>query len=197
MRKLLFGTNNSHKLKEIREIVGEFYEILDLQALGKSIEVEETEPTLEGNAKLKAKAFYDEAHIPCFSDDTGLEVEALHGKPGVHTARYAGDHCSAADNMAKLLEELRDTPNRAAQFRTVIAFYDGQEMYTFEGIVRGRIATQPMGLGGFGYDPVFIPFGYVQTFAEMEASEKHGISHRGKAIRKFAHFLSDWNPTQS
>ncbi len=187
--KLLFGTNNLHKLREIREMVGEKFDILQLNDLGKSIEVEETEDTLKGNALLKATAFFEESKIPCFADDTGLEVDALNGAPGVHTARYAGDHCNPKDNIEKLLLELGDEVDRSARFKTVIAFFNGEGVWTFEGIAEGRIAHHPRGDQGFGYDPVFIPMGYTQTFAEMDATLKHAISHRGKAVRAFAEFL--------
>jgi len=188
-QQILFGTNNSHKLREIREMVGEIYQVLQLSDLGKYIEVEETEPTLEGNALLKVHAFFEVSQLACFADDTGLEVDALGGAPGVTTARYAGEHCNLQDNIDKLLRELGETGDRKARFRTVIAFFDGKQEQLFEGVVEGNIAREPKGQEGFGYDPVFIPDGYDQTFAEMEPSEKHRISHRGKAVRQFASFL--------
>ncbi len=188
-QQILLGTNNPHKLREIREMVGEMYQVLQLNDLGKYIEVEETEPTLEGNALLKVHAFYDVSQLPCFADDTGLEVDALGGAPGVTTARYAGEHCKPQDNIDKLLRELKKKTGRTARFRTVIAFFDGKQSQLFEGVVEGKIAYEPRGEGGFGYDPVFIPEGYHETFAEMDPAEKHRISHRGKAVRQFAGFL--------
>lgn len=185
---LFFGTNNVHKLQEIQAILGEKFEVLSFKDFP-PLEVAETEPTLVGNAVLKAKAFYAHTQIPCFADDTGLEVEALGGAPGVFSARYAGEACKPADNIRKLLHELHDSDNRKARFLTVIAFFDGEQLHCFEGEVRGEIITEVKGEGGFGYDPVFVPEGYTQTFAEMPAETKHAISHRGKALRKFTNFL--------
>ncbi|MDX2247501.1 MAG: RdgB/HAM1 family non-canonical purine NTP pyrophosphatase [Bacteroidia bacterium] len=188
-KKLLFGTNNRHKLQEIRQMLGGTYEILCLADLGKETEVEETEVTLEGNAILKAKAFYAASGIPCFADDTGLEVEALEGRPGVYSARYAGEGCSYEDNVRKMLTEMTGKKNRKARFRTVIAFFDGEKTEIFEGIVEGEIATEPYGEGGFGYDPIFKPEGHSLTFAALTPEEKNKISHRGKAVRSFARFI--------
>lgn len=186
---LLFGTNNPHKLREIREIVGEEFDIKSLHDLGLNIDVEETEPTLEGNALLKARSFYERAGLPCFADDTGLEVEALGGQPGVRTARYAGENCTADDNVRKMLREMEGVKNRQARFRTVIAFYDGGRPMTFEGEVQGNIALAASGEGGFGYDPIFQPVGYDRTFAHFSPQEKNRISHRGIAVQRFADFL--------
>lgn len=190
--RLLFGTNNVNKLKEIREMLGEAFPILSLEDAQIHQDVEETEPTLEGNAILKAKAYFQLTQIPCFADDTGLEVESLAGAPGVITARYAGPARKASDNMAKLLSELAGKSNRKAQFRTVIAFYNGKELHTFEGIVKGSIALAVRGTQGFGYDPVFIPEGKDLSFAEMPSVEKHRISHRGRALEKLVTFLSEY-----
>ena len=187
--RLLFGTNNQNKLQEIRQILSEKYEVLSLKDLGKDIDVEETEPTLEGNAILKAKAFFEHSGIPCFSDDTGLEVEALDGRPGVYSARYAGENCSYQDNVNKMLSEMTGKTNRVAHFRTVIAFYDGNQILTFDGIAEGEITEEQKGEGGFGYDPIFLPKGYSKTFSELPADEKNRISHRGKAVRKFADYI--------
>lgn len=187
---LLFGTNNLHKLREIREIAGEKFDIKSLEDLGIDIDVEETEPTLEGNAILKAKAFFERTGVPCFADDTGLAVEALNGAPGVRTARYAGESCTAADNIQKMLTEMEGMTNRAAQFRTVIAFYEGAEPVTFAGAVDGLITEKVSGKGGFGYDPIFQPVGFDKTFAELKPADKNRISHRGRAIEKFAEFLT-------
>ena len=187
---ILFGTNNPHKLKEIREILEGLFTVYSLEDRKIEQDVEETEDSLEGNALLKAKTYFQLSHLPCFADDTGLEVEALGGAPGVYTARYAGPACRAEDNIKKLLKELGDTSQRKARFRTVISFFDGNEAHSFEGIVEGSIAIAPSGEGGFGYDPVFIPEGDTQSFAEMAPDEKHRISHRGRALEKFVAFLN-------
>ncbi len=187
---LLFGTNNLHKLREIRQIAGDKFDIKSLEDLGIDIDVEETEPTLEGNAILKAKAFFERTGVPCFADDTGLAVEALNGAPGVRTARYAGESCTAADNIQKMLTEMKGMTNRSAQFRTVIAFYEGLEPVTFSGAVDGLITKKISGSGGFGYDPIFQPIGFDKTFAELKPADKNRISHRGRAIEKFAEFLT-------
>ena len=187
--RIFFGTNNPHKLREIKEIVGDLYEVISFKDLETPIDVEETESTLEGNAALKARAFYAHTGLPCFSDDTGLEVDALDGRPGVWSARYAGEGCSFDDNINKLLGEMDGKENRSARFRTVIAYYDGEEMRYFEGEVEGNILESRKGTGGFGYDPVFLPEGFQKTFAEMSPDEKNSISHRGRSVRKFADFL--------
>ena len=187
--KILFGTNNQNKLQEIRQILDEKYEVLSLKDLGKQMDVEETETTLEGNAILKATTYYHHTGIPCFADDTGLEVEALNGAPGVYSARYAGENCSYDDNVNKMLREMTEKENRKAQFRTVIAFYDGSQTLTFDGIVNGQIIQERRGTNGFGYDPIFLPEGYQETFAELSSEVKNSISHRGKAVRKFAEFI--------
>ena len=190
-RQLFFGTGNPKKLKEIGEILGDTFEIKSFRDLPAPLEVEETESTLEGNAKLKALAFYKETGIPCFADDTGLEVEALDGAPGVYSARYAGPENDAQANMQKLLSELEGKSNRNAQFRTSIAWYDGKELRFFEGIVKGQIATNQKGTNGFGYDPIFVPEGGSRSMAELSADEKNNISHRGRAVREFAKYLRE------
>ena len=187
--KILFGTNNQNKLQEIRQILDEKYEVLSLKDLGKQMDVEETETTLEGNSILKATTYYHHTGIPCFADDTGLEVEALNGAPGVYSAGYAGENCSYDDNVNKMLREMTGKENRKAQFRTVIAFYDGSQTLTFDGIVNGQIIQERRGTNGFGYDPIFLPEGYQETFAELSSEVKNSISHRGKAVRKFAEFI--------
>jgi XTP/dITP diphosphohydrolase len=187
--RLFFGTANPKKLQEIREILSDRFEILSFQDLENPPVVEETEPTLAGNAILKAKGFYEVVGIPCFADDTGLEVEALGGRPGVYSARYAGPHGDAVANMNKLLGELGNQENRSAAFRTVIAYFDGQDIRTFEGELRGSIGKSPRGDNGFGYDPIFFPKGSDRTLAEYSADEKNAISHRGAAIREFISFL--------
>lgn len=194
---LFFGTNNEHKLDEISQLLNDNYEIRSFRNLSQPLDVPETERTLEGNAILKAKAFYAATGIPCFADDTGLEVAALGGAPGVFSARYAGEDATFQDNVRKLLRNLEEVDmgawgrdNRDAAFRTVIAYYDGATLHLFDGEVRGSIANEPFGDGGFGYDPVFIPEGSTKTFAEMTADEKNAISHRGIAVRKFVEFLT-------
>ncbi|MEL6133277.1 MAG: RdgB/HAM1 family non-canonical purine NTP pyrophosphatase [Bacteroidota bacterium] len=188
-RRLLFGTYNKHKLEEIRQIIDTSFEIASLAELGLHMDVEETEPTIAGNAILKAKAYYEASGVPTFADDTGLEVDALGGAPGVYSARYAGPDAIYSKNVEKLLAEMEGRTDRTARFRTVIAYYNGEELHTFEGIVEGFITEEPRGVGGFGYDPVFLPEAYEETFAEMPSEDKHAISHRGRAIRKFAHYL--------
>ena len=153
-------------------------------------EVPETEDTLEGNAELKARAFFKITSLPCFADDTGLEVEALNGAPGVFSARYAGEECIAENNMQKLLIELKNSANRKAQFRTVIAWFDGSKVLFFAGILKGTIATEKRGTHGFGYDPLFIPEGYTQTLAELGPEEKNKISHRALGVGEFTRFLN-------
>lgn len=189
--KILFGTNNKDKLREIRELVGESLQILSLADIGLDMDVEETEDTLEGNATLKAKAFYKASAIPCFSDDSGLEVDALDGRPGVYSARYAGENCSYQDNVDKMLREMKGKEDRRARFRTVISFFDGEHLHHFEGKAEGNITEEEKGKGGFGYDPIFVPINEEKSFAEMSSEEKNAISHRGKAVRMFAAFLTD------
>ena len=191
MSKILFGTNNLNKLEEIRAIVPSSFQVVGLQELGIDLDVEETETTLEGNALLKAKAYFEASGLPCFADDTGLEVAALNGEPGVYSARWAGEGCSYRDNVDKMLREMQGKPNRAAAFRTVIAWYDGSEPVFFEGVVNGEITEAIHGEKGFGYDPLFLPTGFTQTFAEMSPKDKHAISHRGIAVRAFMNFLGN------
>lgn len=195
--KIVFATNNQHKLQEIREILGDQFEILSLADIGCHEDIPETGNTLEANAHQKAEYVFDHYHIDCFADDTGLEVDALGGAPGVHSARYAEgtDHNSEA-NMAKLLRELGDNDNRKARFRTVISLIQmegGNPMcsreYQFEGVVEGRIDREKHGSEGFGYDPVFIPEGYDKSFAELGEEIKNQISHRARAVKKLAEWL--------
>jgi XTP/dITP diphosphohydrolase len=189
-KTLAFATNNEHKLSEIRSMLVDGYKIISLKELGCEVDIPETADTFAGNALIKARYLYENYHIDCFADDTGLEVDALGGQPGVHSARYAGNHDSEA-NMEKLLYELKEKKDRNAQFRTVIALIINGEENLFEGIVRGRIATERHGKEGFGYDPIFIPDGYSESFAEMGVSAKNLISHRGKAIRKLIDYLNN------
>ena len=192
--KLVFATNNQHKLQEVRQILGSRFEVVSLANIGCDVDVPETAETLEGNALQKARFVKEHFGLDCFADDTGLEVTALGGTPGVHTARYAelsgegGTHDSDA-NMRLLLKNLANKSDRSARFRTVIALvYQGEE-HLFDGIVEGTILTERHGDEGFGYDPVFQPKGYQVTFAEMSAADKNAISHRGRATQKLAAFL--------
>lgn len=199
--KIVFATNNQHKLQEIRDILGSELEIVSLKDIGCDVDIPETGNTLEENAMQKAQYVYDHYNLSCFADDTGLEVEALNGEPGVHSARYAEgtDHDSEA-NMAKLLRNLEGKDNRKARFRTVIALIQKQDVCPcgctsikkvnrFEGIVDGSIATEKHGTAGFGYDPIFVPEGYDKSFAELGESIKNGISHRARAVAKLAEYL--------
>lgn len=187
--KLYFATNNFHKVAEVQKILIGDFEILSLKDLGNTIEIPETGDTLEENSRLKVRYLYDTYGLDCFADDTGLEVEALSGAPGVHSARYAGTPGDDRKNVDMLLENLKNAADRNARFRTVITLItDGREKQ-FEGVVNGKIINERRGNSGFGYDPVFVPNGYVTTFAEMAEEEKNRISHRGISIRKFADFL--------
>ncbi len=188
--ELIFATNNLHKLTEIQSIVSKNFTIKSLHEIGCTEDIAETAPTLQGNALLKAQYIYDRFGKNCFADDTGLEVEALDGRPGVFSARYATNGHDFEANIDKVLEELTGIENRKARFRTVIALIlDGSVQY-FEGIVNGEIITERKGVKGFGYDPVFLPDGYEQTFAEMPLDEKNKISHRARAVSKLVEFLN-------
>lgn len=189
-RDLVFATNNPHKIAEIKLLLPNHLNILSLDEIGFNEDIPETEPTLEGNALLKAKSIFSRYHMDCFADDTGLEVMALDGKPGVHSARYAGLPADPVANTAKLLNALLNNTNRKARFRTVISLIFNSNIYSFEGTINGNISLYPRGTFGFGYDPVFIPDGYDCTFAEMSLTEKNRISHRSIAIMKLVHFLS-------
>ena len=188
--QIVFATNNAHKLAEIRAILGRDIEILSLADIGCHDVIPETADTLEGNALIKARWVKERYGHDCFADDTGLEVQALGGGPGVHTARYAyPDRHDPVANTRKLLAELSGSDNRAARFRTVIALIQGSEEHLFEGIVEGEIATEERGTEGFGYDPVFVPEQLGQTFAELGVEVKNGISHRARAVARLADFL--------
>ena len=191
--KLILSTNNLHKLREVREIITTQIELLSLSDIGFSGDIPEEKDTLEGNASQKSHYIFDKFKENCFADDTGLEVDALGGRPGVYSARYAGEHCSFLDNMEKLLEEMDGLSNRRARFRTVISLIVAGEETQFEGIVDGEITEKMMGSGGFGYDAVFKPEGYDQTFAEMSMSEKNKISHRARALDNLAELLRELN----
>ena len=189
MRKIIFATNNAHKLSEVQAVLGDAFELVTLRECGITEDIPETAPTLEGNALQKARYVYEKTGADCFADDTGLEVDALDGAPGVHSARYATDGHDFAANNRLLLKNLESVENRSAHFRTVIALIlDGQE-YLFEGRVEGVIATEESGCGGFGYDPLFVPSGEIITFAEMSAEAKNAISHRGRAVAELVKFL--------
>ena len=190
MKKIVFATNNKHHLEEIREILGENFEIVSLKDIGCDVDIPETGNTLEDNALQKAEYVKQHYGLDCFADDTGLEVDALNGAPGIHSARYAEgtDHDSNA-NMDKLLKELGNNNNRKARFRTVIALLLNGETHLFEGIVNGQIIYERHGTEGFGYDPIFVPDGYEQSFAELGMEIKNQISHRARAVNKLADFL--------
>ena len=194
--KLVFATNNLHKLKEVQEMLSNAIEVLSLKDIGCFEDIKETESTLEGNAKLKADYITEKYGFDCFADDTGLEVEALDGNPGVYSARYAGEHGNAEKNMEKLLVELRSKLNRKAKFRTIIALNLNTKQYLFEGICEGEILNEKSGVKGFGYDPIFKPKNASCSFAEMNSEEKNIISHRGIAIQKLVNFLSHIKITQ-
>lgn len=190
MKKLVFATNNKHKLIEIRQIVPGIFEVVGLEDIGCFTDIPETAETLEGNADIKANYVFTHFKLSCFADDTGLEVDALDGAPGVYSARYAGEDGNADNNIDKLLQELSSFSNRKARFRTVISLILDNELHHFEGQVEGKIIHKRQGEDGFGYDPVFVPNGYDQSFAEMPAETKNSISHRGIATRKLIDFLS-------
>ncbi len=189
MKKFVFATNNLHKLEEVNAIIDDKIELLTLNDINCHTDIPETADTLEGNALIKAKFVYDNYHKDCFGDDTGLEVEALNGEPGVYSARYAGDGHDSEANIKKLLHNLEGVANRKARFRTVFALIaDGKEHY-FEGIINGEIIKVRKGTSGFGYDSIFVPEGYTQTFAEMGNDIKNKISHRAIATQKLCKFL--------
>ncbi|MBQ8863683.1 MAG: non-canonical purine NTP diphosphatase [Rikenellaceae bacterium] len=187
---LVFATNNRHKLTEVNQILGDSINLTTLGECGITEDIPETSPTIEGNALQKARYVWERTGRNCFADDTGLEVEALNGAPGVRSARYATDGHDFDANVTLLLHNLEGVENRAAQFRTVVALIIEGEEYLFEGVVRGRIIDERRGEGGFGYDPVFVPEGEELTFAEMSAEAKNAISHRGRAIARLAEWFA-------
>lgn len=191
LQKLVFASNNKHKLEEARAILHGMFDVVSLNEIGCHDEIPETADTLEGNALIKARWVKEKYGYDCFADDTGLMVEALGGAPGVYSARYAGEHCSFADNVNKMLREMEGKKNRKAYFVTVIALILNGETTIFEGRVDGYIATEPHGHGGFGYDPIFIDGASNVSFAEMSAEEKNAVSHRGRAMRKLAEFVKN------
>jgi XTP/dITP diphosphohydrolase len=188
--KLVFATNNAHKLKEVRSALQEI-EILSLAEADFEGEIPEDHDTLEANSHQKASYILEHTGFDCFADDTGLEVDALNGAPGVYSARYAGENCTFLDNVNKLLREMQGKENRAARFRTVVTLLLDGELYQFEGVCEGQITREPAGAGGFGYDPIFKPAGYDVTFAELDLAEKNRISHRGLAVQKLVEFLRE------
>lgn len=188
--KLVFASNNKNKIKEIQNMLPSNIQILSLKDIGCTEEIPETADTIEGNAILKADYVTQKYGYDCFADDTGLEVEALNGAPGVYSARYAGPACNADDNMNKLLNELKVTDNKNAQFKTVIALNLNKKQYLFEGIVQGEITLEKIGTEGFGYDPIFKPENSDLTFAQISMEEKAQMSHRGRATRKLIEFLN-------
>lgn len=189
--KLCLATNNRHKIEELQAILGNKFELVTLEEIGCFDEIPETQPTMEGNSLQKAQYVYDHYGVNCFADDSGLEVDALGGEPGVYSARYAGEERSHAKNIEKLLANLEGVEDRSAQFRAVITLILDGKINQFEGIVRGKIIDELRGNGGFGYDPVFVPEGYDKTFAEMTMDEKNPISHRGRSVAKLVEFLSN------
>lgn len=190
MKEIVFATNNAHKLQEIRDIVGNKYKIFSLRDIDCHEDIDETASTLEGNAEIKARYIKEHYGYDCFADDTGLEVEALGGAPGVYSARYAGEEHDSVRNMNLLLQNMKGVENRKARFRTVIALIVGDELTMMDGIVNGAIAETPEGDGGFGYDPVFIPENCNETFASMSSEQKNSMSHRGRATSKLIDYLN-------
>ena len=189
--KLVFATNNRHKLDEVRAIVGDKVEVLSLNDIGCHDDIPETADTLQGNALIKARYIHEKFGVDCFADDTGLEVEALDGAPGVYSARYAGEECDSEANMHKLLQNLTGKSNRNAQFRTVIALIIKGEEKLFNGIVKGTITEEKRGDSGFGYDPVFVPEGFSESFAQMSGDMKNSISHRYRATLELSNYLKE------
>ena len=187
---LLFATSNKNKVIEIKKVLPKEFNIKSLDDIGFCEEVPENENTIEGNAIFKANYIYKKYNLNVFADDTGLEVDSLNGKPGVHSARYAGISKNSADNINKLLKKLKNKKNRKARFKTIIALILNSKIHTFEGVVEGIITKKPKGDNGFGYDPVFIPRGYTKTFGELSIEEKNSISHRSLAMNKLIDFIS-------
>ncbi|MCJ8211411.1 non-canonical purine NTP diphosphatase [Mucilaginibacter sp. RS28] len=189
MQELVFATNNKHKVDEVAAKVGGSFKLLTLADIGCTEDIAETGLTFHENASIKSRYIFDHYHLNCFGDDSGLEIDALNGEPGVYSARYAGTHGNHEANMDKVLAKLQDESNRSARFKTVISLLWNGEEHFFEGIVEGSIRTERAGNGGFGYDPIFQPEGYAITFAEMTMEEKNSISHRARAMEKLLAFL--------
>lgn len=191
MMKIIFATGNQNKVNEVRSILPESIEVVSLKEIGFTQEIEETGTTLIENALLKARTIFEKYKLPVLAEDTGLEVDALSGAPGVYSARYAGRDCNNENNMQLLLSKLKDKSNRKAQFKTIAAYIDAQgKEHLFEGIIKGEIALQKIGKDGFGYDPIFVPNAYTKSFAQMSKEEKSEISHRAIAIQKFVAFVA-------
>ncbi len=191
MQQLVFATNNAHKLTEVQAAVAGKIKLLSLNDINRHDDIAETGSTFKENASIKSHFIHNKYHLSCFGDDSGLEIEALNGEPGVYSARYAGEHGNHAANNKKVLEQLKGVTNRKARFITVIALiWEGQE-YFFEGTVDGTIRTELSGSDGFGYDPIFQPDGFDVTFAEMSLAQKNAISHRGRAVEKLVKFLNE------
>ncbi len=188
--KLIFATHNHNKLKEVKSLVPTSIELLSLDDINFNDEIEETATTIEGNALLKAKTIYEKTGINCFADDSGLLVDSLNGDPGVYSARYAGEQKNDEDNMQKLLHELKDKSNRNAHFKTAMALIVDDKEYLFEGKIEGKIISEKLGINGFGYDPLFIPNGYNETFAQLDSETKNKISHRARALQKMIEFIN-------
>ncbi|GBU07228.1 dITP/XTP pyrophosphatase [Bacteroidales bacterium] len=188
-KKIVFASDNAHKIEEVKKMLGSQYEVLSLKDIGCTEEIPETANTLQGNALLKALYVKNKFALDCFADDTGLEIKSLNNAPGVYSARYAGPERDAAANRLKVLSELKNLDDRSAAFKTVIILLIGDEQHVFEGLINGQISLQQSGEGGFGYDPIFIPQGHQQTFAQLEAHTKNKISHRALAVEKLKHFL--------
>ncbi len=191
MKPFCFATNNQHKLEEIKALLGPLFQLKSLAEIGCFEELVETQNTIEGNSLQKARYVFERYAISCFADDTGLEVEALNGEPGVYSARYAGEHKNSNNNIQLLLANLKGIENRKAQFRSVITLIEPDGVHTFEGIVGGVIVSEGRGEKGFGYDPIFQPVGYDRTFAEMTLEEKNMFSHRAIAVKKLINFLHE------
>ncbi len=186
---LVFASNNEHKIKEIKSLLGDSFRLLSLQDINISEDIPEEEPLIEGNALAKARYVYNASGLNVFADDTGLEIAALDGLPGVHSARFAGENKDSSENIKKVLNMLGTNENREARFRTVIALILDKKEYLFEGIVNGKIIYEKRGTMGFGYDPIFVPEGNHLTFAEMDITEKNKVSHRARAFNKLKEFL--------
>jgi len=191
--KIVFATNNENKVNEVQSLLPNHITILSLAAIGCDEDIPETQPTIEGNAIQKAKYVKENYGYDCFADDTGLEVTALNGEPGVFSARYAGEQRNADDNMNKLLNELQGKTDRSAQFKTIVALILDEQQYTFEGICKGTIINEKRGEKGFGYDPIFMANGFEETFAQISLEEKNRVGHRGKAVQKLIDFLNTNN----
>lgn len=194
MHKLVFATNNSHKLRELEEMLQAEFKLLSLNDIDCKDDIPETGDTFVANASQKSSYIWDRYQIDCFSDDSGLEVEALNNEPGVYSARYAGEGRNSDDNVTKVLTKMASIENRAACFRCVISLIINGKEYLFEGRVDGEILTERRGSAGFGYDPIFRPVGFDQSFAEMDAKLKNGMSHRGRAVQKLVRFLTHEYP---